>query len=67
MAVVAQTQQLDMKIFLTRSLGPISWSWATSDGSLRKKKQGGTFNFPGETVSTYKTTCIIDAMSIVQK
>ena len=36
MAVVAQTQQLDMKNVLTHSLSPIPWPLATSDGLLRK-------------------------------
>ena len=52
MAVVAQIQQLDMKNVLTHSLGLIPWSLTTSDGSLRKEKQGSTLNIPGETFST---------------
>ena len=52
MSVVAQIQQLDMKNVLTHSLGLIPWSLATSDGSLRKEKQGSALNIPGETFST---------------
>ena len=71
MAVVAQTCQLDMQNVLTHSLCPISWSLATSDGSLRKTNKVALSTFleklsPPAECFPDKTTCITDAMGIVQ-
>ena len=72
MAVVAQTLQLGMKNVLTYSLGSIPWSLATSNGSLRKTNKAAFSTFleklsPPTECLPDNTTCIIDAMSIVQK
>ena len=36
MTAISQSRNLDMKKVLSHSLGPIPWSLATSDGTLRK-------------------------------
>ena len=71
MTVISQSRSLDMKEVLSHPLGPIPWSLATSDGTLRKTNKAVLSNnlekesTPEEIPE--KSACIIDAMSLVQK
>ena len=70
--VVAQTRKLEMKKVLSYPLGPIPWTHANADGSLRKTDKAKFMNdiaqnVPVVEVFTDKSACIVDGMSIVQK
>ena len=72
MTVISQSRNLDMKEVLSHPRGPITWSLATTHGTLRKTNKAVLSNNL-EKESTYSeeipenSACIIDAMSIVQK
>ena len=72
MTVISQSRSLDMKEVLSHPLGPIPWSLATSDGTLRKTNKAVLSNnlekesTPSENIPD-NSACIIDAMSLVQK
>ena len=70
--VVAQTRKLEMKQVLSYPLGPIPWTLANADGSLRKTYKAKFMNdiaqnVPAAEVFTDKSACIVGGMSIVQK
>ena len=72
MILIAESRKLSMKNVLAHPLGPVPWSLATSDGSLRKTTKSSLAKelqkliSPAETIP-YPSACIIDGMSIVQK
>ena len=72
MILGAQSRKLEIKDVLSHPLGPIPWSLATADGSLRKTNKCGLANYllknisPADTIPS-PSACIIDGMSLVQK
>ena len=72
MAVISHSRNLDMKEVLSHPLGSIPWSLATADGTLRKTNKAVLSNnlekesTPSEEIPE-NSSCIIDAMSLVQK
>ena len=72
MAVISYSRNLDMKEVLSHPLGSIPWSLATADGTLRKTNKAVLSNnlekesTPSEEIPE-NSSCIIDAMSLVQK
>ena len=72
MTVISQSRNLDMKEVLSHPLGPIPWSRATSDSTLRKTNKAVLSNnlekesAPSEEIPE-NSACIIDAMRLVQK
>ena len=72
MTVITQSRNLDMKEVLSHPLGPIPWSLASSDRTLRKTNKAVLSNTleqlpsPAEDIPN-NSACIIDAMSLVQK
>ena len=72
MAVISHSRNLDMKEVLSHALGSIPWSLATADGTLRKTNKAVLSNnlekesTPSEEIPE-NSSCIIDAMSLVQK
>ena len=72
MAVISYSRNLDMKEVLSHPLGSIPWSLATADGTLRKTTKAVLSNnlekesTPSEEIPE-NSSCIIDAMSLVQK
>lgn len=72
MIVIAQTRQLDMREVLAHPLGPVPWSLANGDGSLRKTDKAKLLNYIGQKVPPAEnvpdgSTYIIDGMSVIQK
>ena len=70
--VISQNRNLDMKEVLSHPLGPIPWSLATSGGTLRKKNKAVlSNNLEKESTLSEEipenSSCILDAMSYVQK
>ena len=72
MAVISYSRNLDMKEVLSHPLGSIPWSLATADDTLRKTNKAVLSNnlekesTPSEEIPE-NSSCIIDAMSLVQK
>ena len=72
MIVVAESRDLQMSEVLQHPLGPLPWSLATSDGSLRKTNKSALAKelqknaLPAEDIGK-PSACIIDGMSAVQK
>lgn len=71
MIVIAEARKLSIKEVLKHPLGPIPWSLATPDGSLRKTTKSTLAkelqkNVP-EVESMQQSACIIDGMAMVQK
>ena len=72
MAVISYSRNLDMKEVLSHPLGSTPWSLATADGTLRKTNKAVLSNnlekesTPSEEIPE-NSSCIIDAMSLVQK
>ena len=72
MTIISQSRNLDMKDVLSHPVGPISWSIATSNGTLRKTNKAVLSNdlekesTPSEEIPE-NSSCIIDAMSLVQR
>lgn len=72
MIVIAEARKLSMKEVLTHPLGPIPWSLAASDGSLRKTAKSSLAkelqkNVPAVDTLPQQSACIIDGMAMVQK
>ncbi len=70
--LVAESRNVDLKDVLPPPLGPLPWTLANADGSLRKTSKA-TFArefeknvSPAETIPT-PSTCIIDGMDLIQK
>ena len=72
MTIISQSRDLDMKEVLSHPLGPIPWSLASNDGTLRKTNKAilsntiGKLSPPAEDTPN-NSACIIDAMNLVQK
>ena len=72
MTLISLNRDLDMKDVLAHPLGPIPWSLACNDGTLRKTNKAAmgkileTLTLPSENISE-NSACVIDAMSFVQK
>ena len=72
MILVAESRKVNMRDVLAHPLGPLPWSLANPDGSLRKTNKAALAReleknvSPAEHVPT-PSTCIIDGMSLVQK
>ena len=70
--MISQNHSLDMQTVLSRSLGPIRWALAASDGTIRKTNKptnGDVVEKPVLLVDgiSVNSACIIGGMSIVQK
>ena len=72
MILVAQSRNIDLQDVLMHPLGPIPWSLASNDGSLRKTNKAALSKIlirnvmPAENIPSPRV-CIIDGMSLVQK
>ena len=72
MLLVASSRKLDMKVVLQHPLGPLPWSLANCDGTMKKTNKAAlarnleTKTFPAEDIPK-PSACIIDAMSLIQK
>lgn len=72
MLLVARSRQLDMKDVLQHPLGPLPWSLANCDGTIKKTNKAALARklesnaHPAEDFPR-PSACIIDGMSIVQK
>ena len=71
MILIAQSRQLQIKDVLAHPLGPLPWTLANSDGSLRKTNKAALARELEKTVSVDEnfpqpSACITDGMSIVQ-
>ena len=72
MILVAQSRELHMRDVLAHPLGPVPWTLANADGSLRKTNKAALAReleksvAPAEVIPKPSTT-IIDGMSLVQK
>ena len=64
MILVAESRKINMKEVLAHPLGPLPWSLANSDGSLRKTNKPALAKdmekrvLPAETIPTPSTTII---------
>ena len=72
MTLISQNRELDMKEVLAHPLGPIPWSLACNDGTLRKTSKATLGKILESLVEPAEkefrnSACVIDAMSIVQK
>ena len=72
MILIAQSRQLQIKAVLAHPLGPMPWTLANSDGSLRKTNKAALARELEKNVAPAEnfpqpSACIIDGMSIVQK
>ena len=72
MTLISQNEDVDMKDVLAHPLGPIHWSLACNDRTLRKTNKAAigkilkTLTLPSENISE-NSACVIDAMSVDQK
>ena len=72
MIVIAESRSLSMKDVLSHPLGPLPWSLASTDGSLRKTNKSALArklesNIPPAESIPRPCATIIDGMSLVQK
>ena len=72
MIVIAESRSLSMKDVLSHPLGPLPWSLASTDGSLRKTNKSALArklesNIPPAESIPRPCATIIDCMSLVQK
>lgn len=72
MILVAQSRNIDLKEVLAHPLGPIPWSLATPEGSLRKTNKAALAKALIQNIKAAESipspsACVIDGMSIVQK
>ena len=72
MRLISQNRDLDMKDVLAHPLGPTPWSLVCNNETLRKTNKAAmgkileTLTLPSKNISD-NSTCVIDAMSVVQK
>ena len=72
MIIAAQSRDIPIKEVLAHPLGPLPWSLANNDGSLRKTNKAAltreleTNVLPAENIPT-PSACIIDGMNLVHK
>ena len=70
LAVIATRRQMDMKVVLKHTLGPLPWSIASADGSMAKTNKAKMLEFlekgidPVEEVSP-TTPWLVDAMAVL--
>ena len=72
MIVIAEARQLSMKKVLSHPLGPLPWSLAASDGSLKKTAKSSLAkelqkDAPAVENLPPQSACIIDGMAMVQR
>ncbi|KAK3750403.1 hypothetical protein QZH41_005565 [Actinostola sp. cb2023] len=72
MIVIAQSRNLSMNEVLVHPLGPLPWSLATPDGSLRKTNKATLAkelqrNVPAVDIIPLPSATIIDGMALVQR
>lgn len=72
MIIIAQSRKIPIKEVLAHPLGPLPWSLANSDGSLRKTNKAALArelekNVPPAEDMPTPSACIIDGMSLVHK
>lgn len=72
MIVIAEVRDLSMREVLSHPLGPIPWSLASIDGSLKKTTKASLAkdlqkDIPAVDNLPSDNTCIIDGMAMVQK
>ena len=73
MIVIAEVRQLNMKEVLSHPLGPLPWSLAAPDGSLKKTAKSSLAKElqkdapPAVESLLLRSACIIDGMSMVQR
>ena len=70
--LVAESRKVNMRDVLAHPLGPLPWSLANADGSLRKTNKAALARELEKNVSPTEhiptpSKCIIDGMSLVQK
>ena len=72
MLLVASSRKMNMKDILQHPLGPLPWSLANCDGSMKKTNKAvlarklESMAAPAEVIPQ-PSACIIDAMSLIQK
>lgn len=73
MAIIAQKRNLDMKLVLSYPLGPLPWSLATPQGTIRKTAKSKLMDMlsrtcePAEEISLESSVYIVDGMSQIHK
>ena len=73
MIVIAEARQLSMKEVLSHPLGPLPWSLAAPDGSLKKTAKSSLSkklkkkDAPEVESLLPRSACIIDGMALVQR
>ena len=72
MILIAQSRQLNLKEVLCHPLGPLPWSLASPNGSMRTTNKSELakqlLKFPGVVESLpSRSACVIDGMALVQK
>ena len=72
MIVIAEARQLSMKEVLSHPLGPLPWSLAALDGSLKKTVKSSLAkelqkDAPAVESLLPRSACIIDGMAMVQR
>ena len=72
MVLVASSRNLDMREVLKHPLGPLPWSLANCDGTMKKTNKSALARYvekqvsPAETIPNH-SACIIDAMALLNK
>lgn len=72
MVLIAQNRQLDMLEVFSHPLGPIPWSLANADGTMRKTDKSKLADRLQSTVSVTEkllqpSACVIDGMALIHK
>lgn len=72
MIIIAQSRQLNLKAVLCHPLGPLPWSLASPNGSMRTTNKSELakqlLKFPSVVESLQsRSACVIDGMALVQK
>ena len=72
MTISAQSRHLNMREVLSHPLGPIPWSLATPDGSLRKTNKSALGRELEKNINAAEnmqrpSACIVDGMALVNK
>ncbi|XP_035674790.1 uncharacterized protein LOC118414705 [Branchiostoma floridae] len=72
MIIIAESRKLQLRDVLRHPLGPLPWSLATADGSLRKTTKSTLAkevqkNVPAADNIPHPSACIIDGMALVQR
>ncbi|CAH1248853.1 Hypp8457 [Branchiostoma lanceolatum] len=72
MIIIAESRKLHLRDVLCHPLGPLPWSLATTDGSLRKTVKSTLAkelqkNVPAADNIPHPSACIVDGMALVQR